>query len=307
MTFIRDDGQELRVIEGFRDRVVTYRESQTPKNNWTDDDYKQAIKKRLKRHDRLVSKISPRFGSLSEADILEIGCGDGINTLLMGLHGVKRAVGVDMYLRLFKLDEKGETVRRLADGVIKARGVKESLEQYLKGHHAELLEMDATQMSFPDNSFDFIITRSVLEHIPSIEILYTEINRVLRPGGIIYHEIDPFSWLRGCHKRGLVDIPWAHARLTSQEFYRFVLESEGARIADRRLKRLSTLNQLTLKGWKSFHENCPFEILAWEEIVEPFAQTILEEYPEVTSTLLPGIDTNDLVIGRICVSLRKRN
>ncbi len=307
MTFIRDDGQELRIIRGFRDRVLTYRASQTPHRNWVDDDYNRAIKKRIKRYEKLINKISLHYGRLDHAEALEIGCGDGINTLLLGLRGVKRAVGIDLDLRLSKQDEKGEAVRRLADGVIKAMGVGKSLNQCLENQSAELLAMDATQMSFPENSFDLIISRSVLEHIPSIDKLYSEIERVLRPGCIIYHEIDPFSWLRGCHKRGLVDIPWAHARLTSREFYRFVSENEGARIADKRLKRVTTLNHQTLKQWKFLHENSPFEIVDWQEITSPFAETILEEYPEVTSTLLPEIETNDLIVSRICVSLRKRN
>lgn len=307
MTFNRDDGQELRVIKGFRDRVLTYRARQTPRSDWIDDDFNRAIRKRLKRHERLINKISLHYGSLHEAEVLEIGCGDGINTLLMGLHGVKRAVGIDLDLRLYKQDEKGEAVRRLADGLIKAKGVSKNLDLCLKSLSAELLGMDATRMSFPENSFDLILSRSVLEHILSIEKLFSEIHRVIRPGGIIYHEIDPFFWLRGCHKRGLVDIPWAHARLTPREFYRFVLENEGERFADKRLKRVMTLNHLTLKQWKTFHVNSPFEILDYQEVTSPFAEAILKENPEVTSTLLPGINTNDLIVTRIYVSLRKRS
>ena len=44
---------------------------------------------------------------------------------------------------------------------------------------------------------------------------------------MIYHSIDPFYWLKGCHKEGMVDIPWAHARLTPAEYRRFVCEREG--------------------------------------------------------------------------------
>jgi len=123
---------------------------------------------------------------------------------------------------------------------------------------------------------------------------------------MIYHEIDPFYWLRGCHKRGLVDIPWAHSRLPLQEFHRFVAGSESKRTADKRLERLKTLNRRTLQEWKILMENGPFEIIDWAESTSSFAEVVLKEYPEVTSTLLPGVEPRDLIVSRIEVWLRNR-
>jgi SAM-dependent methyltransferase len=305
-TFTRDDGRELEIVDSFRNRVINYRASQTPKNTWDDDDYSRAVEKRLDRNRRLTGTLSGHFGRLNDAEILEIGCGDGINSILLGLHGVKRAVGIDIELRLRKQDEKGESVRRLAGRIMNRVAGKQYPDPGLEDFPAELLTMDATRMDFSDESFDIVFSRSVLEHVLSIDELYSEVNRVLRPGGIIYQEIDPFYWLRGCHKRGLVDIPWAHARLTPDEYYRFVLEREGQKAADRRLERLTSLNHLSLREWEDLHENGPFEILSWEEKTSSFAKDVLGEYPEVTSTLLPGLVEDDLVVGRIRLALRKR-
>lgn len=305
-TFTRDDGRELKVVVGFRERALNYRSSQTPRANWNEDDYNRATEKRLRRHERLTGALSSRYGRLNSAEILEIGCGDGINTILLGLHGVRRAVGIDLELRLHNQDEKGESTRRLALATVRRALGRHQLDSDLDGLPAELLTMDATRLDFPDACFDIVFSRSVLEHILSVEKLYSEIDRVLRPGGIVYQEIDPFFWLRGCHKRGLVDMPWAHARLTLDEYHRFVSESEGKRTAEKRLKRLTTLNRLSLKQWKNVHHDGPFEILGWEEKASPFANVVLSENPDVASTLLPGLDSNDLVVGRILISLRKR-
>jgi SAM-dependent methyltransferase len=250
MIFKRDDGLELNAVAGFRNRVLSYRHGMSPRSGWSDDRYAKAVEKRFSRGNRLIRRLSRLHGSLHNAEILEIGCGDGLNSLLLALKGVRRVVGVDLNLKLNWRDEQGDSVRRLVAGVIRAAGTNKTLDQCLRDFPVSLLEMDATSLKFPDGSFDLLFSRSVLEHIHPLEKLFDEIGRVLRPGGIVYHEIDPFFWLRGCHKRGLVDIPWAHARLTTTEYHRFVVETEGPRAAEKRLKRLMTLNRLTLRQWK---------------------------------------------------------
>jgi SAM-dependent methyltransferase len=46
-----------------------------------------------------------------------------------------------------------------------------------------VLHQDLQEMSFPDNSFDLVVTTEVLEHVPDPYRAHTEILRVLRPGG----------------------------------------------------------------------------------------------------------------------------
>lgn len=304
--FKRDDGKELDIIAGFRDRALSYRPSNSPRDDWNEDDYARVVEKRLQRGKRLIEKLSRIYGPFENAEVLEVGCGDGINSMLLGMQGVKRAVGIDLELRLNEPYQWSGSVRRLAEGVIKAAGIDGSLEKYLADSSVDLRAMDATRMEFPENSFDLVFSRGVLEHIHPIEKLSPEIAKILRPRGLVYHEIDPFYWLRGCHKRGLVDIPWAHARLTLPEYHRFVIESEGEAVADKRLRRLTTLNRMTLREWKILLDKSPFEIVLWEETPSSFAEEVFKEYPEVVSTALPGVQSNDFVIRRIRVCLQKK-
>lgn len=304
--FKRDDGIELQVIPGFRDRVLSYRPSVSPRADWREDDYGRAVEKRLQRGKRLIDKLSRLYGSFDEAEVLEVGCGDGINSMLLGMRGVKQAVGIDLELRLNEPYQWSESVRRLAEGVTKAMGLDESLEQCFGSLPIELKTMDATNMDLPAESFDLVFSRGVLEHIHPIEKLSGEIARILRPRGMIYHEIDPFYWLRGCHKRGLVDIPWAHARLSLPEYHRYVNETEGEAVADKRLRRLSTLNRLNLRDWRKVLDKSPFEIILWEETPSSFAREVFKEYPDLVSTALPGLGPNDFVMRRIRVGLQKK-
>lgn len=48
-----------------------------------------------------------------------------------------------------------------------------------------LLEMDAENMTFEDNSFDKVVAMYVASVVPNVEKLYSEIKRVCKPGGEI--------------------------------------------------------------------------------------------------------------------------
>lgn len=53
-------------------------------------------------------------------------------------------------------------------------------------YHKKFVVASATQMPFPDNTFDGIFTVWVMEHIPEPEKALREMRRVLKPGGKLY-------------------------------------------------------------------------------------------------------------------------
>jgi ubiquinone/menaquinone biosynthesis C-methylase UbiE len=53
----------------------------------------------------------------------------------------------------------------------------------LRNLSAEVLQMDAQNMTFPDNSFDFVNAWGCLMHMPDTDKAVGEIYRVLKPGG----------------------------------------------------------------------------------------------------------------------------
>ena len=55
--------------------------------------------------------------------------------------------------------------------------------------HLELILYDGGRFPVPDESFDFVVSFQVLEHVKSTEHIFNECVRVLRPGGIMYHVI----------------------------------------------------------------------------------------------------------------------
>lgn len=89
-----------------------------------------------------------------------------------------------------------------------------------------LLSMDATQMSFPDASFDVVYSFSVFEHLPDPARVLAEVRRVLAPGGVARISTHLYSSFSGCHDMRLfadahAPIPaWAHLRPAQKQHSR---------------------------------------------------------------------------------------
>ena len=62
---------------------------------------------------------------------------------------------------------------------------RESAEYKAKGMYSGFV-MDATSMSFDDNTFDIVVGHGILHHLLDYENTITEILRVLKPGGRAY-------------------------------------------------------------------------------------------------------------------------
>jgi SAM-dependent methyltransferase len=90
---------------------------------------------------------------------LDLGCGDGILTEILLRHsGERRLVGIDI--------DPLET---------------EAARKF--GFYERVHTCTAHAIPEPDGTFDFIISNSVLEHIPNLEGVIAEASRVLKPGG----------------------------------------------------------------------------------------------------------------------------
>jgi len=283
------------------------RVSVRPKLGWSDEDYSAAADRKLGGSHKICSEFLQWGGTLDGAQVLEVGCGSGIDVLLVGLYPVRSVVGIDLELPLFEPGERGERTRGLAREVLEKRQLRDHVREVLESRPIRFAIMDATLMGFPDDSFDFLWSRAAMLEIMPLEKALTEMARVVRPGGLIYHNIHPYFWIRGCYKTGLVDIPWAHARLSPAEFRRFATESEGEATAIRRCQGLKTLNQFTLRQWRKMIGAGPFEILEWKEDRCSFAERLLEEHPDAKDSLLEGVEPRDLIHGGIKVWLRKKD
>ena len=106
--------------------------------------------------------VLKKIGNLEGKRILELGTGTGGTATLLAKKGAS-VVGID--LLPFRLDDAKDRVKHHA--------VSDSVNFSI---------MDATHLAFPDNTFDYVISKSVLvftDHILTAKECY----RVLKPGG----------------------------------------------------------------------------------------------------------------------------
>ncbi|MBQ3301534.1 MAG: methyltransferase domain-containing protein [Eggerthellaceae bacterium] len=108
---------------------------------------------------RQVAKSMPTK-ELVEA--LDLGCGSGFMSLLL-LDAGCRVTGIDFSAEMLEC-------------------ARSNIAQ--KGYEANFLQMRAQQLDFPDESFDYVVSRNVTWMLEDVETVYAEVMRVLRPGGI---------------------------------------------------------------------------------------------------------------------------
>ena len=106
------------------------------------------------------------LGRLASGErVLDLGSGAGTDSLvaaqMVGSEG--GVTGIDM------------TPQMLAKA--RAAAVEMRIE------HVEFVEGEAEQLPFPDDSFDVVISNGVIDLIPDKEAVFTQLFRVLAPGG----------------------------------------------------------------------------------------------------------------------------
>jgi ubiquinone/menaquinone biosynthesis C-methylase UbiE len=123
--------------------------------------------------------------------VLDVGCGQGIDVYRYALAGAE-ATGVDLTPRHVELARAHLAVM---------------------GLEAEIVQGDAEQLPFSDDSFDRVSSNGVLHHTPDMPAALREIRRVLTPGGearvIVYNRNSFHYWLtqvlyEGVLRRGLL-------------------------------------------------------------------------------------------------------
>lgn len=121
--------------------------------------------------DELEVAFVERYGR--GKDVLEVGCGTGL--LLRKIERfARRARGVD-----------------LSPGML----------AHARERGLDVLEGSATDLPFPDASFDVACSFKVLAHVQEIDLALAEMARVIRPGGYALAELyNPMSF-RGLVKR----------------------------------------------------------------------------------------------------------
>lgn len=119
---------------------------------------------RIKKADTMIAILSEVYGQqqLKSLKLLDVGASTGI---------------IDHYLSGFFGQVTGIDIDEQAIGFATQNFNAENLLFKLD---------DAMKLSFEDNSFDLVVCSQVYEHVPDADLMFAEIYRVLKPGGVCY-------------------------------------------------------------------------------------------------------------------------
>lgn len=103
------------------------------------------------------------FPEQKDLKILDIGTGPGFYAIILAQRGYQ-VTAIDFSSEM--LEEARKNAGELAEKIT-------------------FLQMDAQNLTFPEESFDVIVTRNLTWNLPDPEMAYQEWHRVLAPGGVL--------------------------------------------------------------------------------------------------------------------------
>jgi SAM-dependent methyltransferase len=142
--------------------------------------------------------------------VLDAGTGSGYLAFALAGVGGADVVGLDLDPESYAMPTERARMRELllgeSDGSVR------------------LERGDVHELEFPDGVFDLVCSMTAVEHFADLERSVAELARVLRPGGLMVHGVEPWFSKLGGHGLCTLDFPWGHVRLAPQEMARYLEE-----------------------------------------------------------------------------------
>ncbi|HQR24173.1 MAG TPA: class I SAM-dependent methyltransferase [Steroidobacteraceae bacterium] len=182
---------------------------------------------------RAIEVEAIRRHGLPEGLGLDVGCGDGkLTRIILGLVGRRDLVGID--------PDQLETRAARASGI------------YRSVHTSS-----AARVPWPDASFDFALSNSVLEHIPDLGPTLAEVARVLRPGATFVITVPTVGFHRNLQGPGRasgnrdrylakLDARLAHHHYLDTPGWRAILADHGMQLE----RRFGYLDRAECQRWE---------------------------------------------------------
>jgi ubiquinone/menaquinone biosynthesis C-methylase UbiE len=202
--------------------------------------------------------------------VLDLGCGEGRHVISVYAEAESvYSMGVDLSLNDLK------TTREKS---------RPFVDQQDSGKSFGLSAANALELPFTDDTFDKVICSEVLEHIPDYDGALTEIERVLKPGGLFCASV-PRRWperICWAFSEGYYQVEGGHLRIFDARSLRKKIEALGFCHYHRHWAHAlhSPFWWLKCLFWKTQDSNWLIEqyhrLLVWDLLMQPKLTTVTE-------------------------------
>ena len=247
----------------------------SPKDDYKYD-YNSFWQRGLKRSADIIKKID-QYSDLTPNRSMELGCGDGLTSLILLSYGYEA--------HLTDIDDwRNKRAKSLPF-------YKQKIEDGIR---------------IDDNYFDLIFSYNAFEHFESPEKVLIEIIRLLSKGGIGIFEFGPLynsPW--GLHAYRTIYPPYSQF-LFSEELINTVISQNGNVDLGKKMDNLQPLNKFSFKQFKDlFHSNNDIELLEFEAIGKSQeGLPLVVKYPLLFSSL--DINYEELVNSTLFIVIKKK-
>jgi SAM-dependent methyltransferase len=316
--FIDTMGNKFYLVEGLRDAVKPgWQWVLKPRRNRIPGDAHLAAS--AKKAGQAVSNMLA-FLELFDFKIhgkaaLEIGCYDGSKTFKLLASGSGNVTGSDMPEYYLFDHDKNTADESALDNVraylynLRMSVAKASFARdFLSGEMEKIafVEDDIGTSTLPSAHFDLVCSWEVLEHVREPQGFFHQLYRVLKPGGITFHEYNPFFSFNGGHSQCTLDFLWGHVLLNTDDFERYIREMRKYEYPAAFHTFRNSLNRMTLSDLKRYSRESGLQLIAlipWHE--KPHLELLTPQTLSIAQKLYPSLTIEDLISPFVWIVLKK--
>ena len=309
--FTDSDGNTFPLVEGLRKRLShnPHGASKTPDREALDAMLSSA---RASVDTALVILRAHGF-RISGSYVLDAGCGDGARGIALIDRGAEHVTASD--LMRFHPRPYHCFNPRARDDEYEAESLESTREALLraafgraddKARRITFAEDDITRSALPSGEFDLVCSWGMLGRVHDAGAAMRQTFRLLKPGGLAFHEYPAFLSLTGGGAGCTLDFPWGHAMLSAKDFGRYVMEfrpeeSETAiRLYEGGLNRMSMAECGSSAMAAGLEELC---MIDWPR--EGHASVLTEQALRLVRKLHPSATASDMVSPTVWALFRK--
>jgi SAM-dependent methyltransferase len=315
-TFKDSYGNNIELLSGLRDRIkpawrLMINPVQAVIKAPSKENMELKIKSQTTALNRIENYLQTKDLSFVGKKVLEIGTFDGSSAYAFAELGAKGVIGTDMAAYYINQTPGGIVSKEaIASKNQELTQTREAYSKVISPQNAakvSFIEDDICTSKVESDSVDVVVSWEVLEHITDPNEAFKQMSRILKKGGFAFHEYNPFFSVDGGHSLCTLDFPWGHARLTDEDFEKYVEEFRPNEKDVAMSFFKNNLNRMTMSNLKDCMNNNglePISIIPWYSHEDQ--ASLSTEMLDQCKNIHPTAELVDLVAPIVWVLCRKK-